>query len=111
MKTLVLKSFLALVFFMGSAMISAPIYNKYYGAFDVYPEDVICTVISQPEKSEFIWEINGNRFEFTCNVPGDYYVQFTKEGYIAKLQKIQVYDDTAVTIYSDVRLNEIPLDD
>lgn len=107
MKSLIVKTFLGLVFFMGSAMLPAPVADRYYGACDVYPEGVMVTVLSQPANSEITCGINGNRFEFSCNKPGDYYVRFYKDGYKEKLQKFCVTED-AFTMYGDVRLDRQP---
>ena len=81
MKSLVLKSFLALVFFMGSAMINAPIKDIYYGACDVYPEGVEVNIITQPDNGNFEGKIEGNRLSFTCKSSGKYEIQLTATGY------------------------------
>ena len=112
MKSLVLKSFLALVFFMGSAMINAPIKDIYYGACDVYPEGFEFSIIIQPDNGNFEGETEGNRFSFTCKSPGLYKILFCAIGYephehIFRIQK----DDTGINIYGDIRLNEMTLDD
>ena len=112
MKSLVLKSFLALVFFMGSAMISAPSTGIYYGACDVYPEGVEVSKITQPDNGNFEYELSGNRFSFTCKSPGAYKVTFQKTGYEPFERTFTIQeDDPALIIYGDIRLNEIPLDD
>lgn len=107
MKSLVLKSFLALVFFMGSAMISAPSKGIYYGACDVYPEGV---EVIEPINGNFKSEIEGNRFTFTCESSGAYIVTFRKTGYKEKIVTFVIPQDNIgqVTIFSDVRLVQAP---
>ncbi|WP_099290307.1 hypothetical protein [Butyricimonas sp. Marseille-P3923] len=112
MKSLVLKSFLALVFFMGSAMINAPIKDIYYGACDVYPEGFEFSIITQPKEGNFKGEIEGNRFLFTCESPGVYKILFYAIGYEPLEQTFTIQeDDTGINIYGDIRLNEMTLDD
>lgn len=110
MKTLVLKSFLALVFFMGSAMISAPSKGIYYGACDVYPEGVEVSKITQPDNGNFEYELSGNRFSFTCESSGVYKVTFQKTGYKKEEVTFTIPQDNIdhVTIFGDVRLVQAP---